>query len=87
MYAICYTFLGLLFRQFTGPDALDFINIPFGLDLPVGGEYGSGIVVMHEGLKMLAFPLWRRYLAGSILLGVVTMYRNGSGVGLFNERQ
>ncbi len=71
MYAICYTFLGLLFRQFIGPDALDYINIPIGLDLPVGGEYGSGTVVMHEGLKMLAVPLRRSYLAGSILLGVV----------------
>ncbi len=50
---------------------MDYINIPFGLDLPVGGEYGSGTVVMHDGLKMLAVPLWRSYLAGSILLGVV----------------
>ncbi len=87
MYAICYTSLGPLFRQFIRPEALDYINIPFGLDLPVGGEYGSGTVVMHDCLKMLAVPLWRSYLAGSILLGGCSMYRNGSGMGLFSERQ
>lgn len=70
MYAIAYVFLGLLFRQFIGPDALDYIKIPFGLDLFVGDEYGSGTVVMHNGLKMLAVPLWRSYLAGCILLGI-----------------
>jgi ACR3 family arsenite transporter len=70
MYAIAYAFLGLLFRQFIGPEALDYIKMPFGLDLPVGGEYGSGTVVMHEGIKMVAVPLWRSYLAGCILLGV-----------------
>lgn len=69
MYAIAYAFLGLLFRQFIGPDALDYIKIPFGLDLPLGGEYGSGTVVMHGGIKMVAVPLWRSYLAGCILLG------------------
>ncbi|GJQ58294.1 MAG: arsenical-resistance protein [Candidatus Scalindua sp. AMX11] len=69
MYAIAYAFLGLLFRQFIGPDAFDYIKMPFGLDLPVGGEYGSGTVVIHEGIKMVAVPLWRSYLAGCILLG------------------
>ncbi len=70
MYAIAYAFLGLMFRQFIGPDALDYIKMPFGIDLPVGGTYGSGMVVMHEGIKMVAVPLWRSYLAGCILLGV-----------------
>ncbi len=70
MYAIAYVFLGLLFRPFIGPEALDYIKMPFGLDLPAGSEYGSGVIVMHDGLKMLAVPLWRSYLAGCILLGV-----------------
>jgi len=70
MYAIAYFFLGFLFRQLIGTDAVDWVKMPFGLDLPVGSEYGSGTVVLHEGVKMLAVPLWRSYLAGCILLGV-----------------
>ncbi len=70
MYAIAYVFLGLLFRQFIGTDATDLVKMPFGLDLPVGSDYGSGTVVLHEGVKMLEIPLWRSYLAGCILLGV-----------------
>jgi len=70
MYAIAYVFLGLLFKQFIGVDAIDLVKMPFGLDLPVGNHYGAGVVVMEEGVKMLAVPLWRSYLAGCILLGV-----------------
>lgn len=43
---------------------------PFGLDLAVGATYGSGTVVMHEGVPMLQVPLWRSYFAGCILLGI-----------------
>jgi len=70
MYAIAYLFLGILFQQFIGADAIDLVKLPFGLDLPVGSQYGAGTVVMDEGVKMLAVPLWRSYLAGCILLGV-----------------
>ena len=70
MYAIAFLFLGVLFRGFIGPDAVDFVKMPFGLDLPVGAEYGSGTVVLREGVEMLRVPLWRSYLAGCILLGI-----------------
>ncbi len=70
MYAIAYLFLGLLFRELIGSDAIDLVKLPFGLDLPVGSHYGAGTVVFQEGGKMLAVPLWRSYLAGCILLGV-----------------
>jgi len=70
MYAIAYLFLGVLFQQLIGADAVDLVKMPFGLDLPVGSDYGSGTVVLHEGVKMLEVPLWRSYLAGCILLGV-----------------
>ncbi len=70
MYAIAYLFLGIFFRELIGADAIDLVKMPFGLNLPVGSEYGSGKVVMQEGIKMLAIPLWRSYLAGCILLGV-----------------
>lgn len=70
MYGISLLFLGVLFRGFIGPDAMDIVKMPFGLDLPMGAEYGAGTVVMHEGVKMLEVPLWRSYLAGCILLGV-----------------
>ncbi len=71
MYAIASFFLGTLFYGFIGPDAIDHVKMPLGMgDLPLGAEYGSGTIVMHEGVKMLAVPLWRSYLAGCILLGV-----------------
>jgi arsenite transporter len=70
MYIIAYVFLGIIFKELIGVDAMDFVKMPFGLDLPVGAEYGSGTVVIHDGMKMLAVPLWRSYLAGCILLGI-----------------
>jgi ACR3 family arsenite transporter len=70
MYAICVFFLGTLFLGFIGPDAVDHVKMPLGLDLPVDATYGAGRVVLIEGIKMLEVPLWRSYLAGCILLGV-----------------
>lgn len=70
MYAIAVLFLGTFFLDFIGPDAVDHVKMPFGLNLPVGSHYGSGTVVVIDGLKMLEVPLWRSYLAGCILLGI-----------------
>jgi len=70
MYAIATFFLGTLFLGFIGPEAVDYVKVPLGLDLPVGAVHGSGEVVMHNGVKMLQVPLWRSYLAGCILLGI-----------------
>jgi ACR3 family arsenite transporter len=70
MYAISILFLGVLFKSFIGAEALDYIKMPLGLDLDVGASHGSGTVVLVEGAKMLAVPLWRSYLAGCILLGI-----------------
>lgn len=70
MYALSLFFLGYVFIHFIGTDATDLVKMPFGLDLDLGAQYGSGIVVLHEGIKMLEVPLWRSYLAGCILLGI-----------------
>jgi len=70
MYAISVFFLGVLFLKFIGPDAVDLVKMPLGLNLDVGAVYGAGRVVIHDGLKMLEVPLWRSYLAGCILLGI-----------------
>lgn len=70
MYAIAVFFLGTLFIKFIGTDAMDYVKMPFGLNLPLGAAYGAGKVVMHGGMKMLEVPLWRSYLAGCILLGI-----------------
>lgn len=70
MYGIAALFLGVLFHSFIGPEAMDLVKMPFGLDLPVGAVHGAGTVVLHEGVKMLQIPLWRSYLAGTILLGI-----------------
>jgi ACR3 family arsenite transporter len=70
MYGIALFFLGTLFLRFIGPEATDLVKMPFGLDLPLGAEYGSGRVVAVDGVRMLEVPLWRSYLAGCILLGI-----------------
>ncbi len=70
MYAIALLFLGVLFRTFIGTEAVDYVKMPFALDLPVGGTYGVGKVIEQGGVKVLEVPLWRSYLAGCILLGI-----------------
>ena len=70
MYAISTVFLGTLFLAFIGPEAIDLVKMPLGLDLPAGETHGVGIVVIQDGIKMLEVPLWRSYLAGCILLGI-----------------
>lgn len=70
MLAIAHYCLGTLFLEFIGPDAVDLVKLPFGLDLAAGATYGAGTVVQHEGGLMLQVPLWRSYLAGCLLLGV-----------------
>ena len=44
MYAIAVFFLGTLFLGFIGPEAVDHVKMPFGLDLSVGAAYGEGTV-------------------------------------------
>ncbi len=70
MYLISFFFLGILFRNFIGAEAMDFVKLPPGAVWDVGSVHGVGTVVMHNGLKMLQIPLWRSYLAGNILLGI-----------------
>ena len=70
MFAIAYFFLGTVFHHLIGPDAVDLVKMPFGLDLPLGAVHGEGTVVDINGVKMLQVPLWRSYLAGCILLGI-----------------
>ncbi|MFH1122442.1 MAG: ACR3 family arsenite efflux transporter [Pseudomonadota bacterium] len=70
MYAIALFFLGTAFYGLIGPDAVDHVKMPFGLDLPLGAAYGAGKVIMANGVKVLEVPLWRSYLAGCILLGI-----------------
>ncbi len=53
MYAISLLFLGTLFYGFIGPEAVDHVKMPFGLDLPVGDTYGAGEVIAIEGVNML----------------------------------
>ncbi len=70
MFAIASLFLGFLLKGFIGADAVDLVKLPFGLDLSVGAQKGSGTVVLQDGIKMLEIPLWRSYFAGCILLGI-----------------
>jgi ACR3 family arsenite transporter len=70
MYVIALFFLGTLFYGLIGPQAVDRVKMPFGLDLPLGATYGVGKVIEVNGLKVLEVPLWRSYLAGCILLGI-----------------
>lgn len=70
MYAISLFFLGTAFYSLIGPEAMDYVKMPLGLDLAVDETHGVGRVVLVNGIKMLEVPLWRSYLAGCILLGI-----------------
>ena len=70
MYAISLFFLGTAFYALIGPEAMDYVKMPLGLDLAVNDMHGVGKVVIHNGVKVLEVPLWRSYLAGCILLGI-----------------
>jgi len=70
MYAIASFFLGTVFYNLIGSEAVDYVKMPFGINLDIGTAYGAGQVVLVDGVKMLEVPLWRSYLAGCILLGV-----------------
>jgi len=70
MVVIANFFLGFLFLNLIGSDAVDIVKMPPTADWAVGSVHGAGTVVLHEGMKMLQIPLWRSYLAGCILLGV-----------------
>ncbi len=70
MYAISLFFLGIVFVNLIGADAVDYVKLPPGADWVVGSIHKQGEVVLHEGQKMLQVPLWRSYLAGTILLGI-----------------
>ena len=69
MYAISVFFLGTLFLSFIGPDEVDRVTMPLGLD-PAKVTPDVGRVVVEDGVTMLEVPLWRSYLAGCILLGI-----------------
>jgi len=70
MYGLGLLLLGGVLKGLIGPDAIDLVKMPFGLDLPVGAVHGAGTVVLQDGVKMLQVPLWRSYFAGCILLGI-----------------
>jgi ACR3 family arsenite transporter len=70
MYAISLFFLGTVFYNLIGHEAVDLVKMPLGMNLAVGDTYGEGTVVAAEGRLFLQVPLWRSYLAGCILLGI-----------------
>jgi arsenite transporter len=70
MYGIAIFFLGTVFYTLIGPEAVDYVKMPLGMNLDIGAHYGAGQVVLIDGIKMLQVPLWRSYLAGCILLGI-----------------
>lgn len=63
MYAISVYFLGHILLDFIGPEAVDYVKMPLGLDLPVGAVYGSGNVVLVNGVRCFKSPygaaIWR----------------------------
>jgi ACR3 family arsenite transporter len=69
MFALAIFFLGTVLLPAIGPDAVDYVKVPLGINLDVGAQYGSGTVILQNGVKMLEVPLWRSYVAGCILLG------------------
>jgi ACR3 family arsenite transporter len=46
--AVSLFFLGTLFLAFMGPEAVDRVKLPEGLDLAVGTKHGGGVVALIE---------------------------------------
>lgn len=61
-YVIAAFFLGTLFLGFIGPDAVDHVKLPLGVELNVGNQYGAGDVILSNPLMILwiAIPLFIR---------------------------
>ena len=53
MYGISIFFLGTLFYNFIGPEAVDQVKMPFGLDLPVGATWRLGMGGQYEASEAL----------------------------------
>ena len=54
MYAISVFFLGTVFYGLIGPEAVDHVKLPLGVNLAVGDTFGAGQVVLVEGVKLLS---------------------------------
>ena len=87
MYGIALFFLGFLFFGFIGPDAVDLVKMPFGLDLPEGATHGAGTVVLADGIKMLEVPFMAQLPCRMYSFRYCTVYCHGAGVGVFVTRQ
>jgi len=85
MYAISILFLGFLFKNFIGSEAMDLVKLPPGANWALGTIHGAGTVVIDNGLKMLQIPLWRSFLAGNSFIRHCPLYSNGLGLGLLSE--
>jgi ACR3 family arsenite transporter len=82
MYAIALFFLGTLFYGFIGPEAMDLVKMPFGLDLPVGAfprrrHRGSGRRHQDAGGAPVAQLPGRMHPAGHR-----AVHGHGAGVGI-----
>jgi ACR3 family arsenite efflux pump ArsB len=80
MYAIALFFLGTLVYNFIGPEAVDQVKMPFGLDLPVGAGHGAGTVVLVDGIKMLGNPLTILWIAVPLFIQTVLIFCLGYGL-------
>jgi ACR3 family arsenite transporter len=57
MYLIAYVFLGVLFKGLVDAEVLNYMKMQFGLDLLVGAEYGSRMVMIQGGVQMFSVSL------------------------------
>ena len=86
MYSIALFFLGTLFRGFIGPDAMDYVKMPLGLDLPVGAVYGDGVVALVDGVKMLEGSALAELSRRLHPAGRRSLHGHGPGLGLPGAR-
>ena len=82
MYVIAIFFLGFVFKGFIGTEAMDFVKIPFGLQLDIGANYGFGSVVLHNGIKNAPNTFMEKLFCRLYSAWCSSMYRNGSSLGL-----
>ena len=87
MYAIAVLFLGTFFLDLIGPDAVDHVKMPFGLNLPVGSSYGSGTVVVIDGIKDVGGAAVAQLSGRLYPARHRALYGHGPGLGLSGQRE
>ena len=79
------SFLGTLFKGFIGPDAVDIVKMPFGLDLAVGDTYGAGTGCHGRWCENASGSAVAKLSGRMYPAGHCALHCHGAGLGLSGQ--